>query len=226
VSHILCIETTTKNCSVALFQSGKLLSFNEECGEGYVHSEKLSIFITETLKSAGSSFSELNAIAVSSGPGSYTGLRIGVSMAKGICFSQSIPLLAFSNLTQLAHAAKQKYGAADYYIPMIDARRMEVYTQKFNSELVSLTEPEALVVENTSFSDLSGKRVVIIGDGAEKTKEVLRLDNVFISELECSAKNMGTIAQQKFLNNEIENLAYFEPFYLKDFIAGKPKKLL
>jgi len=223
---ILCIESATKNCSVALFKGEECLAFREESSESYIHSEKLALFANEVLAAVENSRTLLSAVAVSAGPGSYTGLRIGTALAKGIAFSLDVPLISIASLTQLADAAQSLKHGFDVYIPMLDARRMEVYCAVFSSGLEQVNPTEAKVINGDSFSDLKDKKVLIMGDGAEKCVEELRHLNVEYLELECSARNMGKLALDKYLTEQFESLAYYEPFYLKEFIAGTPKKLL
>lgn len=223
---ILAIESATKNCSVALFQGDELIEVNEQSSDQYIHSEKLAVFIEDLFQSNGIAPKELQAVAVSAGPGSYTGLRIGVSAAKGLCFSADAKLLSIPTLTQLATAARNIHSEFDCYIPMLDARRMEVYASVFNSTGEETAGTEAVVVSEDSFEELIGKRIAICGDGAAKCIETLSHLDVTLIDLDCSARNMGEIAFTKFQNNDFENLAHFEPFYLKEFIAGKPKKLI
>jgi len=222
---ILCIESATKNCSAALFKGAECLSFKEESSDSYIHSEKLALFIDEILPSEIDAKRKLKAVAVSSGPGSYTGLRIGTALAKGICFSLGIPLISIDNLSQLAMAAYAMNLGFDYYIPMLDARRMEGYSAVFNSQGTQVVSTKATVIDSDSFKKYDGHRIGVCGDGAEKCLDVLG-GRVQLIELECSARNMGKLALQKYLAEDSESLAYYEPFYLKEFVAGTPKKLL
>ena len=222
---ILCIETATKNCSVALFEDGHLVSCLEESSAEYIHSEELALFIDQVLSENNITAKDLSAVAISSGPGSYTGLRIGVATAKGICVGAGLQLIAIPNLFQLAVAARLKAPSFDMYIPMLDARRMEVFTSVFNASLDILEETYAKVIDEDSFSDLDGKKIAIFGDGAEKCLETLNWLNVELLEVQCSARNLGQITLTKLIEKKFEDLAYFEPFYLKDFIAGTPKKI-
>ena len=222
---ILCIETATKNCSVALFEDGHLVSCREESSTEYIHSEKLAQFIDEVLTENKITAKNLAAVAVSSGPGSYTGLRIGVSTAKGIGVGAGIPLIAIPNLVQLALAATTIDDSFELYIPMLDARRMEVFTAVFTANLEVLENTYAKEIDADSFNDLAGKRIAIFGDGADKCLETLSGLNVKLVNVNCSARNMGQIALTKLRDQNFEDLAYFEPFYLKDFIAGTPKKV-
>ncbi len=219
---ILHIETSTKNCSVAISRNGELLCLCEEFDEQYGHSEKLHQFVNWALEGAEISLNELDAVCVSKGPGSYTGLRIGVSAAKGFCFGLNIPLLSLNSLEILAQT--QINQDFDLIIPMIDARRMEVYTAVFNGSGKMISDIEAKILDENSFQEFSGKKIVFIGDGVEKSKDVLNLFNSeFKLEIHPSAKNMTALAEEKFKNNEFEDLAYFEPFYLKEFMAGTKK---
>ncbi|MFK7757834.1 MAG: tRNA (adenosine(37)-N6)-threonylcarbamoyltransferase complex dimerization subunit type 1 TsaB [Flavobacteriales bacterium] len=222
---LLCIESATKNCSVALFKGEECITVKEESSESYIHSEKLALFVEEVLAQADDSRKMLAAVVISAGPGSYTGLRIGTALAKGICFSLNIPLISVPSLSQLAHAAHFIDSSFNYYIPMLDARRMEVYCGVFNNELHQELDTSAKVIDINSFSEFSHKRIAIFGDGAEKCLELLEV-KVELIDLECSARNMGKLALQKYSDKEFESLAYYEPFYLKEFIAGTPKKLL
>ncbi|MEG0187600.1 MAG: tRNA (adenosine(37)-N6)-threonylcarbamoyltransferase complex dimerization subunit type 1 TsaB, partial [Algoriella sp.] len=164
---------------------------------------------------------DLDAICVSKGPGSYTGLRIGVSSAKGFAFGLNLPLLAINSLQILAEMQINK--GFDLIIPMIDARRMEVYTAQFDTNGNQLTDTEAKVIDETSFEELKGKKIVFVGDGAEKCQEVLaHLDATFV-QIFPSAKYMCEQAEKRFEEKQFEDVAYFEPYYLKDFVAGKKK---
>lgn len=223
---ILCLETATKICSVALFKEGKMIGVKEESSEEYIHSEKLALFIDEVLTMTETQPSDLSAVAVSSGPGSYTGLRIGVSTAKGICLGANSSLISIPNLTQMAAYAIKMHSEYDFYIPMLDARRMEVFTSVFDTDFRIVRETEALVVDENSFGELKGKKIAIFGDGASKCMEVLNHLDVELLNIHCSARNMGELALEKLRTNSLEDLAYFEPYYLKEFVAGKPKKLI
>lgn len=226
MAYILCIETSTKACSTAVFENEKLLSSNSSVDENYAHAEKLSKFIDECIKSADISYNDLDAITIGKGPGSYTGLRIGTSTAKGICYALEIPLIAIDSLKIMASSVETQNGLL---CPMIDARRMEVYAAIYDSELNEIRTTQADIVDETTYSELLNKgNVAFFGDGAEKCKTVLAINSNsnFIDGIFPDAKNMGRLAHQKFVNQEFENTAYFEPFYLKDFVAGKPKKLI
>jgi tRNA threonylcarbamoyladenosine biosynthesis protein TsaB len=219
MSYILNIETATKNCSVSLAKDGVTILCKEIAEQGYSHAEKLHVFIAEIIKEAGISISDLNAIAVSQGPGSYTGLRIGVSAAKGLCYSLEIPLIAIETLTSLASQVQQNDGLI---IPMIDARRMEVYSAVFNSNKEMIREVQAEILTEESFAN-QAKTIYFIGDSNEKAKSVLTKSNfIFLDEIVFpSAKEMSAISYAKFQNNDFVDVAYFEPYYLKDFMFAK-----
>ena len=173
------------------------------------------------LEGAQINWKDIEAVCVSKGPGSYTGLRIGVSSAKGFAYGSDIPLMAINSLQVLAES--QLNQEVDYIIPMIDARRMEVYTALFDKQGNQLTETEAKVIDETSFEEFKGKKIIFVGDGAEKCQEVLvHLDATFIQTFP-SAKDMIRVAEEKFNQKSFEDVAYFEPYYLKDFVAGKKK---
>ncbi len=223
MAYILCIETSTTNCSVAVSKDDKLLSLVEQDSNNYSHAEQLHIFIEQALREAKISKSQLSAVAVSKGPGSYTGLRIGVSSAKGLCYALGIPLISISTLKTLA-AQAETIGAQDLIIPMIDARRMEVYTQVFDFELESLTEIEAKILDPDAFVSQfhSRKTLHFIGNGVKKFEEVCRVkQKTSFNYNNPSAQHMVKMANQKYKQQLFEDVAYFEPFYLKDFVAGK-----
>lgn len=219
MAYILNIETATKNCSVALAKDGETLFCSEISDLGYSHAEKLHVFIEEILGKAAIAPKDLNAIAISSGPGSYTGLRIGVSAAKGLCFALDIPLISVDTLTSLASQVNRENGVV---IPMIDARRMEVYSAVFDSKNKMIRKVEAEIITETSFNEFT-ETVYFIGDSNEKVKQILTNDNfVFIDDTKYpSAKDMSVISYQKFQEKNFEDLAYFEPYYLKDFMFAK-----
>ena len=218
---ILNLETSTKNCSVSIAKDGVQLCLIEESEESYAHGEKLNQFVDWCINGAEIEIKDIDVVCVSKGPGSYTGLRIGVSSAKGFAYGLDKPLLAVNTLDVLVNSQINK--GFDFIVPMIDARRMEVYTAIFDGQGKQLTETEAKVIEETSFEDLQGKKIVFIGDGAEKCKDVLaHLNAIFIQEYP-SAKNMISFSENNYLQKSFEDVAYFEPFYLKDFIAGKKK---
>ena len=222
MEYILNIETATKNCSVALAKEGKTILCKEIAEEGYSHAERLHVFIEEIIKEAGISLNDLSAIAVSQGPGSYTGLRIGVSAAKGLCFALGIPLIAVDTLQVLASQVNVTEGLI---IPMIDARRMEVYSAIFNPKFDKKREILAEIIDQNSFSD-TGEKLYFVGDCAEKCKAILTKENhVFLEDIKYpSAKEMSVLSFEKFKINDTVDVAYFEPYYLKDFMITTSKK--
>ena len=225
MNYILHLDTTTKKCSVALAQNGKLIIQKELLSEEFSHSEQLHPFIEEVLKESGLKSSSLSAIAISKGPGSYTGLRIGVAAAKGLCFALDLPLIALNTLEIMV----QPYEVSPYsfIIPMLDARRMEVYTAIFDETKKWIQETTAEVLtENTFTSIVNEQSCLIIGDGAIKFKTLYpKINASYSSEIHYPvAKDMITLAWKKFNAKEFEDLAYFEPFYLKDFQTTPPKK--
>ncbi|WP_430613997.1 tRNA (adenosine(37)-N6)-threonylcarbamoyltransferase complex dimerization subunit type 1 TsaB [Flavobacterium sp. JP2137] len=221
--YILSVETATKNCSVALSGNGELLWSKEVAEAQFSHAEKLHLFIAEIMAEAQLNLSDLNAVAVSMGPGSYTGLRIGVSAVKGLCYALGLPLIAINTLSVLA---QQLHIADGLIIPMIDARRMEVFTAVFTADYRCIEETKSLVVTEGAWAHLDGQKCHLIGDGALKCREVLQGDSfVFYEEiLFPSAKDMGMLAWEKYQSKAFEDVAYFEPFYLKDFLLLTKEK--
>ena len=230
---ILAIETGTDICSVALVRDGELVALRES-DEERNHAKKIAVFVDELLRECGVGADELDAVAVSKGPGSYTGLRIGVSFAQGLCYGQNIPLVAVGSLDSLVEVAREDFEAGIVDVenwneavlcPMIDARRMEVYTQLFNSEGVAQSDVEAKIIDEESFSEeRKGKPFVIFGSGAKKCAEVL--EGATFIEVVPSARGMARLAEKAFAEGKTEDVAYFEPFYLKDFVVGTAKKSL
>ena len=229
---ILCIETGTGVCSVALAEDGNLLSLRES-GEGRGHAQNLSVYIDEILRENNLTCGDLSAVAISIGPGSYTGLRIGSSLAKGICFAGNIPLIAISTLQAMTVGALADFEADildienidDYIIaPMIDARRMEVYTQLFNSKGEALNEISAEIITDNSFESYKENNFLIFGDGAEKCKDSLNVKSVSFENISPSARNMVSLAHIYFKEQNFVDIAYFEPLYLKEFIGTTKKK--
>jgi tRNA threonylcarbamoyladenosine biosynthesis protein TsaB len=216
---ILALETATTNCSVSISKNGEIIGFKEDFNENYSHSERLHCYIEEVVTECNINLNELDAIAVSKGPGSYTGLRIGVSAAKGLCISLDIPLISVNTLESLAN---QIYGDSDIIIPMLDARRMEVYSSVYSSNKEKIRKTKAEILDKKSFSDYSSSgKIIFIGNGAKKYKDICPYINVeFHENNQPSAKEMGPLAYSKFLKKEFEDVAYFEPYYLKDFILG------
>ena len=219
---ILSIETATTNCSVSLSKEGETFALQEDYNKQYSHAERLHVFIEEILKKNAIDKSEINAIAVSKGPGSYTGLRIGVSAAKGLCYALDVPLISIPTLKSLAYQVQTDSGVI---VSMLDARRMEVYAEVFNNTYKTIRPIKAEILTDQSYSDyLESGIVYFIGNGVEKTKEIITHSNaIFIDDKLPSANNMSLLAFDKYKKNDIEDVAYFEPYYLKDFVALKPK---
>jgi tRNA threonylcarbamoyladenosine biosynthesis protein TsaB len=222
LSFILNIETATKNCSVAIAKNGETILCKEIAEEGYSHAEKLHVFIEEVIAEAGISVQDLAAVAVSQGPGSYTGLRIGVSAAKGLCYALNVPLIAVDTLLTLASQAQVTDGKI---IPMLDARRMEVYSEIFNAKLEVERTIQAEVIDENSFGDIS-ETIYFVGDCAEKSKTVLTKENfIFLENIKYpSAAAMSKISFDKYQKSDTVDVAYFEPYYLKDFMMTTPSK--
>lgn len=221
---ILHIETSSKNCSVAISDGENLLCLCEEVSENYKQSESLHTFVEWALEGAEIALSDLEAVCVGKGPGSYTGLRIGAASAKGFCYGLNIPLIAVNSLETMIEPFL--ISGYDLIIPLVDARRMEVYCAVFDGisgEMISDTE--AKILDENSFLEFSGKKVLFIGDGAIKAQEILKVENAeFNGNVYPSAKYLIKKAQHHFNNQEFEDVAYFEPFYLKDFHGVKKKK--
>jgi tRNA threonylcarbamoyladenosine biosynthesis protein TsaB len=227
MSLILQIETATTVCSVALSENESVLAY-KEIQQRNVHAEVITVFIDEILKAAGKQYHELEAVAVSCGPGSYTGLRIGISVAKGLCFALDIPLIAIETLEAMTDGIiAQNAFAADSNLllcPMIDARRMEVFTAVFNIKGERIKPTSAEIIDENSFADLLKiHKIIFFGDGAVKCSDVLGTNpNVqIIPEFLNSARYLTKRAAGKYRTKSFEDVAYFEPYYLKDFIAGK-----
>lgn len=222
MTMILNLETATTNCSVSIARNGEIISSREDNSPNYSHSEQLHIFIEEALKGASLTFKDISAVAVSKGPGSYTGLRIGVSAAKGLCFSLDLPLISVSTLESLAMQGHEKNY--DFIIPVLDARRMEVYSAIFDAQGNRLRETKAEIINKDSFLEYAQKgSVLLIGDGAEKCRELLDHPNFSFLTALPTAKEMGELSYKKFKANDFENVAYFEPYYLKDFMLPTKK---
>ena len=221
---ILHLETSSKNCSVAVSEGENLLCLCEETSEGYKQSESLHTFVSWALEGAGIDLQEIDAVCLGMGPGSYTGLRIGASAAKGFCFGLNVPLVAVNSLHSMVLPFVGK--GYDVIIPMIDARRMEVYTATFCGETgKELTETEPKILEENSFSELGkDKKILVVGDGATKAKEILSLSADYNDAVYPSAKYMVKEGVERFLAEKFEDIAYFEPFYLKEFQGAKMKK--
>lgn len=234
MSRILLIETGTDVCSVGIARDGELVSLRES-DQGRDHARRVAVFIDELLRETGIAPDELDAVAVGKGPGSYTGLRIGVSFAKGLCYGLRKPLLAIGSLDVLVEVAREDHRAGIVTVddwahavlcPMVDARRMEVYTQMFDTQGHALNEVSAEVVDAGSFAAFRGQGhpLVIFGNGARKCADLLP-DAVLI-DIAPSVRGMARLAQQVFDEGQTEDIAYFEPFYLKDFVVTTSKKKL
>jgi tRNA threonylcarbamoyladenosine biosynthesis protein TsaB len=225
---ILSLETSAETCSVALHKKGQLLQ-EILVNESQAHASRLAPLVDELLSAQAISPSSLQAIAVSSGPGSYTGLRIGASTAKGMCYALNIPLISVPTLQHLALNGL-KSGPSDNALlcPMIDARRMEVYCQIFDRQLQPRTDVEALVIDEFSFSELlAGHKMLFVGSGANKSSGVIRNSNaIFLESVLPSAAALGELASRKFEEGAFEDLSSFKPFYLKEFEAKKARPLL
>lgn len=230
MSCILNIETSTNVCSVAVSQDGSCI-FNKEDHEGPNHAVILGVFVQEALSFIDSHAIPLDAVAVSCGPGSYTGLRIGLSMAKGICYGRDVKLIAIPTLELMCVPLLlgEKINEENALLcPMIDARRMEVYSQFFDRALNEVRSISADIVENNTYDDILAQQpVYFFGNGAEKCHEVLTHHNAHIIEgIVPLAKNMYPLAEKRMASEQFEDVAYFVPFYLKDFVAKEAKKLL
>jgi tRNA threonylcarbamoyladenosine biosynthesis protein TsaB len=218
---ILSIDTSTTVCSVALHKEEKLLAKTTLFSD-YTHSSMLTTLVQNIMDTNNLPLSELHAIALSKGPGSYTGLRIGVSTAKGLCFGLDVPLIAINTLEAFALQVIPYYKGMGYlYCPMIDARRMEVYCSILDENLQILQQTEAKIINKDSFNEfLSNKKVIFFGDGASKCRAILDSQNaVFLENMYPDAAQIGQLAINKYLQNHFEDVSYFEPYYLKEFIA-------
>jgi tRNA threonylcarbamoyladenosine biosynthesis protein TsaB len=231
MSTLLLIESGTNVCSVAIAIDDKVVGIKESSDER-AHASQLTVFIDLLLKETGITIAQIDAVSVSKGPGSYTGLRIGVSAAKGICYGADKPLISIGSLESMTHGASNIYktliqeNGIDLICPMIDARRMEVYSALFDTSNNQINEVEALVVDNLTFKPhLDSKRILFLGNGAVKCKEVIDHPNAFfISNFSPSAQFMIPLALKSLANKTFEDVAYFEPYYLKDFVATKSQK--
>lgn len=222
---ILNIDTSTSVCSVALARDGKMVALKES-NEGLNHSVLLGSYIDEILKENQLDMHDLDAVAISMGPGSYTGLRIGVSMAKGLCFGAEKPLIAVPTLQALAQSVSEDLQDDALYCPMIDARRMEVYTAFYDRNNEMVVDTKAEIIDENSFAELLAQhKIYFFGNGSDKVRGLLTAPNAhFIGHVETSAKHLTEIAEQQYAARQFVDVAYFEPFYLKDFIATVPKK--
>ena len=221
---ILNIETSTEVCSVTISRNGELL-YKKETLEGLSHSELLTVFIEELLAENNLKLNQLDAVAVSKGPGSYTGLRIGVSVAKGLCYGLEIPLIAVNSLETMGIYTALNSNENMLFCPMIDARRMEVYTALYNSKGEEIKPVSAEIIEEDFLADyLNDNKIMFFGNGAEKCKAQITHSNAIIDgPKKTSAQFMQKLTQEKYNKKEFEDVAYFEPFYLKNFVATIPK---
>jgi tRNA threonylcarbamoyladenosine biosynthesis protein TsaB len=221
---LLAIETTTKNCSVALFNNSSLLELKEQNSKAFSHAEQLTLFIEEVVKKSNITLKQLDGIILSKGPGSYTGLRIGTSTAKGLCYALDIPLVSVSTLQAMAFGISKN---EDYklYCPMIDARRTEVFASIYDKDNNEVREIRADIVDQHTYFDFLKDKVLFFGDGAQKCKLIINNSNAhFLDGVFPCAKDMGVLGFEKFSSKDFEDVAYFEPYYLKDFVAGEKKK--
>ncbi|MFO8234519.1 MAG: tRNA (adenosine(37)-N6)-threonylcarbamoyltransferase complex dimerization subunit type 1 TsaB [Bacteroidales bacterium] len=228
---ILNIETTSEVCSVLLSKDDEILQKRED-KEGRSHAQKLSVFINEIFEAESIKITDLDAVSISKGPGSYTGLRIGVSTAKGLCYGANLPLISVHTLQALAQGLlnnetriKGRISDSDLLAPMIDARRMEVYTAVLNKKNEFVRDVFSEILDEHSFEDLLDEhRVIFFGNGVEKTRKIIQHPNAyFVDWVDFSANHMTSLSENKYNNKIFEDIAYFEPFYLKDFHATKPK---
>lgn len=224
---ILSLETSTNVCSVALHDSGELLT-TSEVHVDQSHASKLALLIEEVIKVAGIDETAVAAVAISSGPGSYTGLRIGTSTAKGLCFALDIPLIVCNTLELLVHQVRKFSDRESYFCPMLDARRMEVYCMVVDWHLNVVKPIEAKVVDETSFEDLlDHHKVIFFGNGSAKCQHIIKHANAyFLWGIYPAASQLGTLSWEKFQQKDFEDLVHFEPFYLKDFLIRRPQKNL
>ena len=226
---ILNIETATQVCSISLAKNGQLLALRE-LNEKNVHAEVLTVFIQEIMKETSLDLSDIEAIAVSKGPGSYTGLRIGLSTAKGLCYSLDIPLISVSSLQAIAQYAalklKDDIKGDTLFVPMIDARRMEVYTAFYKPTMEKVSKIEPHIFSEESFvEEEKNQELILIGDGCAKSQDLFsqRKNIRIFPDILSSSLGMIPLSEKKFQEQDFEDVAYFEPFYLKEFIAGIPR---
>lgn len=220
---LLCIETSGKNCSVALFEGLQLVSIREVHTEQFSHSENLHVFIEQVLKESNLQPKAIKAIAISAGPGSYTGLRIGVATAKGLCYGWDIPLIALPTLRILAEQVSYEFTDIEYIIPMIDARRMEVFTSVYSHDFSPILGERAEILTESTFDTYLNKgKTIFLGDGITKFQAICKHENAYFWENRFpSAKQMGRLALEKYQAQAFEDIVYFEPFYLKEFYFNK-----
>ncbi|MBU8893615.1 MAG: tRNA (adenosine(37)-N6)-threonylcarbamoyltransferase complex dimerization subunit type 1 TsaB [Bacteroidales bacterium] len=231
---ILNIETSTQVCSVCISKDGVVEAIKES-NEEKSHARMLTVFTDQLLKECNYKFDDFDAIAVSKGPGSYTGLRIGVSTAKGLCYAKDLPLIAIGTLQSMAYGIIPEINQKEInttntenvvIVPMIDARRMEVYSAFFNLKGEFVREVRAEIIDENSYSDILKKqKMIFFGDGSSKIAEIIKHKSaIFVENRNPSSKDMVSISEQYYQDKNFEDVAYFEPFYLKDFVATIPKK--
>ena len=232
MASILCLETSTEVCSVALSVNGNIIAEQED-KSGKNHAQLLTRFVEEVMQSGKTPFKQLDAVAVSGGPGSYTGLRIGVSTAKGLCYAAGLPLIAIPSLEAMAHhVIKNLYSFGIkkkeplLYCPMIDARRMEVYAAIYDNQLKQIRGIQADIIDHLSFSAfLQDQKLLFFGNGAHKCKMSIQNPNaLFLDNISASASYLARLAEAAFVAGNFVDIAYYEPFYLKDFVATIPTK--
>lgn len=223
---ILSIDTATKACSTALLRDGVAVASRCINRDQYSHAESLHVLVQEVLAELDWPASKIDAVAVSAGPGSYTGLRIGVSAAKGLCYALDVPLIAIETLRILCQHKRVLQSGAEFFCPMIDARRNEVYTALYSAEGEEVRPTEALILDDHTFHEiLANHKIAFFGDGSDKFVGQLKHPNAdFLSEIIPDAKYMGELAEAYFQQKNFEDVAYFVPAYLKEYVAGKPKK--
>lgn len=220
---ILNLETATTNCSVSIAKDGDVVAIKEHNTPNFSHSEQLHVFVEEVLREASLDKNDLDAVAVSKGPGSYTGLRIGVSAAKGLCYALDLPLISVPTLRSMAEQAKA--SEFDFIVPLLDARRMEVYSTVFDRDLKEVRGTKAEIIDGESFQEYASKgKVLLLGSGAEKCMGVIEHENVTYNTVVVpSAREMGILSFRKYQDKDFEDVAYFEPYYLKDFMMQRKK---
>lgn len=227
MAYILCLETATEVCSIALLKNDVVIAL-EENHEGNSHASQITLLIEAVMTKANIELNQLDAIAVSKGPGSYTGLRVGVSTAKGLCYALNIPLIAINTLHSLAQSLSStiNYQPPTLLCPMLDARRMEVYCLLLDEQLNEVEKTQAKIIDENSFAAaLSTYKIYFFGNGSSKCKTIITHSNaIFINDIKCSAKRMNTLVYEAFKQKQFEDVAYFEPFYLKDFVGTVAKK--
>lgn len=227
MTYILHLETSTKVCSVALSKNGACIDFTTESTQEFVHSERLNVLIADLIQRNKLAFSDFSAVSVSSGPGSYTGLRIGVSTAKGLCYALSIPLIVIDSLSALAYMIKSQVEIHDSLVlSMIDARRMEAYTALFDADLCMIKPVSADIFDEQYLSEImDSQSIIIVGDAQEKCKEIWKeRKNFQFTDIAADARGQVEPAYQKFQNQDFADLVYFEPQYFKDFQPGVKSK--